>query len=291
VFRKGPPVVNEDRIIFDGSKPGDGMTITATSQNELDGSLISLMPGGPTLPNTVLPDWNQIDEYIKSIRAPRGATALHADDVAAGRKLFESNGCAACHGTSQWTISNVFYTPNEANNAVAGLLRTTEYTLPQLFPAALNPPAAAGGGKATLRFNGANPAAFDQINCVLRDVGTFAPGAGIVPAGVLLKEVRQDMVTQAQGATGMNIPSLLGMVTGAPYFHGGNARTLEEALGETFDRHRRAHSENFRPDEDETRQLAAFLLSIDETTAPPATPMLGFPFDLCAQIPAGSINY
>jgi YVTN family beta-propeller protein len=289
VFRKGPPLVNEDRITFDGSKPGDGMTATATSQNELDGSLISMMPGGPTLPNTVLPDWDQIDGFIKAVRAPRAPTTLAAADVAKGKHLFESNGCAACHGTSQWTISNVFYTPNEANNAVAGLLRSTLYTLPPLFPAALNPPAAATG-TASLRFSGANPAAFDQINCVLRDVGTFAAEGGVVPAGVLLKEVRQDMKTLAQGTTGMNIPSLLGMATGAPYFHGGNARTLEESLGETFDRHRRSFAEIFRPSPDETKELVSFLLSIDETTPPPAVPRLGFDFDLCKLTPPGIIK-
>ena len=127
---------------------------------------------------------------------------------------------------------------------------------------------------------------------MLRDVGTFpATGTlGIAPEDVLVKETRQDMTTLAQGLTGFNIPSLLGMVTGAPYFHAGAARTLEEALGETFDRHRRAFSENFRPDDTQLRQLTAFLLSIDETTAPPAPTAFGFPVDLCAQIPAGIIK-
>ena len=32
------------------------------------------------------------------------------------------------------------------------------------------------------------------------------------------------------------------------------------------------------------------MLSIDETTAPAAVPNLGFPVDLCAQIPAGIIK-
>jgi hypothetical protein len=186
----------------------------------------------------------------------------------------------------------VFFTPNEANNGVAGLLRTTQYTRPALFPAALNPPSAAGA--APLRFDNVMLAgANDQINCVLRDVGTFpmmAGGAGIAPAGVTVKEVRNDMSTGAQGLTGFNIPSLLGMVTGAPYFHAGNARTLEEALGDTFDRHRRAFGENFRPDATQLRQLTAFVLSIDEGTAPPPAPNLGFPVDLCAQIPMGVIK-
>ena len=285
VHRVSTPPSVTDRIIFDGTPPGAEQQATATPQTGLTGSMISLMGGGPTTPNTVLNDWNEIDAYVKAVRAPRAPTNLVAADVGEGKKLFEANGCAGCHGGSQWTISNVFYSPNEENNKAMGLLRTTLYTRPAAFPVALNPPSAMG--PAPLRFNGANPAANDQINCVLRDVGTF----GVAAPGVTLKEVRQDMSTPAQGATGFNIPSLLGMVTGAPYFHGGAARTLEEALGDSFDRHRRAFAENFRPDAGQVRQLTAFLLSIDEEAAAAAAPALGFPVDLCAQIPPGSLKY
>jgi YVTN family beta-propeller protein len=293
VHRAGPPIAIGDRIVFEGTPPAPEQLVTPTPQAGLNGSVISLMPRGTANPKSVLADWDEIEEYVRAVRAPRAPTNLIATDVAEGKKLFDANGCAACHGGTQWTISNVFYTPNEENNKADGLLRSTFYQRPALFPEALNPPSAgAAMGKAPLRFNGLNPAANDQINCVLRDVGTF-PVMGttaIAPAGVLTKEVRQDMVTLAQGQTGFNIPSLLGMVTGAPYFHGGAARTLEEAFGETFDRHRRAFAENFRPDADQVRQLVAYLLSIDEEAAPPPAPWLGFPFDLCAEIPAGIIK-
>jgi cytochrome c peroxidase len=109
----------------------------------------------------------------------------------------------------------------------------------------------------------------------------------------LVREVRQDMTTPAQGATGFNIPSLLGLVTGAPYFHAGAARTLEEALDETFTGHHRALSENFTPSPVERQQLAAYLLSIDEDTPavpPPSVQQLGFPYDLCQQTVAGVIR-
>jgi YVTN family beta-propeller protein len=290
VHRPGPPVAASDRIIFDGTAPAPEQQPTPTLQNGLNGSTISLMPKGTAMPKSVQADWDEIDEYVRAIRAPRAPTTLVSADVAEGKKLFDANGCAACHGSSQWTLARVFYTPNEDNNKPGGLLQTTVYTLPMLFPAALNPPAATGRS-ATLRLMAAT-GANDQINCVLRDVGTFpATGtAGIAPGDVVIKEVRQDMTTPAQGATGLNIPSLLGMVTGAPYFHAGNARTLEEALGETFDRHRRALAENFRPDATQTRQLVAYLLSIDEDAAVPPAPNLGFAFDLCAQVPAGVIK-
>ena len=94
------------------------------------------------------------------------------------------------------------------------------------------------------------PPTFEQLQCILRPVGTIvANGAvptGVSPAAVNVLELRQDMVTGAQGAggvnasdftTGYNIPSLLGVQVGAPYFHAGNARTLEEALSSTFQGH------------------------------------------------------
>jgi YVTN family beta-propeller protein len=295
VHRAPPMIAASDRIIFEGTPPVGEQLATPTPQAGLNGSTISLMPGAPMAvpPTSVLADWNEIDEYVKAIRAPRALVGLAAADVAEGKKLFDANSCAACHGGTHWTVSNVFFTPNEANNKAGGLLSTTEFTRPVGFPEALNPPSAgAAAGKATLRFTGLNPAANDQINCVLRDVGTFpATGsAGVAPAGVVVKEVRQDMTTPAQGLTGFNIPSLLGMVTGAPYFHAGGARTLEEAFGETFDRHRRAFAENFRPDATQVRQLVSYILSIDEDTAAAPAPALGFATDLCAQIVPGVIK-
>jgi YVTN family beta-propeller protein len=297
IVHRAPAMIGaEDRIIFEGTAPIGAQIPTPTPQAGLNGSTASLMPGGTAMPKSVLPDWDDIDAYVRTIRSPRGVVGLNAADVAEGKKLFEANACAGCHGTSHWTLSGVFYTPNEANNAAMGLLRTTEYTRPATFPMALNPPSSGAGGKALLRFTDANPmvvGANDQINCVLRAVGTYPAtggGAGIAPAGVFVKEVRQDMTTPSQGATGFNIPSLLGMVTGAPYFHAGNARTLEEAFGDTFDRHRRALAENFRPDSVQIRQLVSYLLSIDESTTAHALPALGFALDLCAQTPAGVIR-
>jgi hypothetical protein len=85
--------------------------------------------------------------------------------VIAGRAIFEANFCAGCHGTSMWTTSRVFYTPGAAaNHPVTGSLRTTSYTAPSAFPAALNPPSAGAGRTATLRFPaGPTAGANDQI--------------------------------------------------------------------------------------------------------------------------------
>ena len=46
VHRAGPPVAAADRIIFDGTPPAAEQLATATPQAGLNGSTISLMPGG-----------------------------------------------------------------------------------------------------------------------------------------------------------------------------------------------------------------------------------------------------
>lgn len=52
-------------------------------------------------PHGVLTDWNEITEYIKSLRSPRRPTTLVAADVTAGKDLFGNpakGDCAGCHG-------------------------------------------------------------------------------------------------------------------------------------------------------------------------------------------------
>jgi cytochrome c peroxidase len=128
----------------------------------------------------------------------------------------------------------------------------------------------------------------DQINCLLRDVGTFPRTAGLSTQGVsastaheTVREVRDDMTTLAVGASGFNVPSLLGLAVGAPYFHAGNARTLEELFDPAFASHHAALAPAFAPDPDTIANLTAFLLSIDEQQAPfPLDPVQ----DLCANV-------
>lgn len=289
VWKTSAPPVVDDRIVFDGTAVAGAQKASATPQAGLNGSVASMVTGvtttcaegDATCNKSALKDWDEIDEYVKKIRAPRRPSNLEAAKVAAGEALFRANNCAACHGGSTWTISRVFYAPNEANNGVAGLLRTREYSLPAGFPASLNPAANNSGRKATLRWpDAATAGANDQIQCVLRDVGTF----GVFASGVPFAEVRADMTTAAQGATGFNPPSLLGMVTGAPYFHGGNARTLEESFSATFDKHHKALATLFSPSATEVGQLVAFLSSIDNDATPVAVPVSGgitFDPDLC----------
>jgi len=63
---------------------------------------------------------------------------------------------------------------------------------------------------------------------------------------------------------------------GAPYFHAGNARTLEEALSSTFAGHYQSPvAQVFSPTPAQVRQLVAYLLSIDGSTTPVVIPALG----------------
>jgi hypothetical protein len=276
---------------------------------------------------------------------------LDADAVMRGADLFVRAQCGACHGGPGWTISRVFYTPSPDNNgalppakpavdaldasgvmlgAMRGALRTATYQVGEL--ALLNPPAAATG-EATFRSYApaadavsAEQAALDylygtadQINCALRDVGTFPrqeAGAdptfgGIVAPGVLPVEEGRRVLVQppegspegtlatyrtdlALGKDGFNIPTLVGLALGGPYFHAGNARSLEEVFSGTFEEHYRNAA--IAPtlgalSSADVRDLVSYLLSIDDGTEPVAVPSPDtgertFDPDLCAQFDA-----
>lgn len=220
-------------------------------------------------------------------------------------------GCAGCHAGPKWTISKVFYQPG-FSTAVAPFTSNM-----QALQAAAWPASPLGTETAILpvtdpafKFMRATGLAaggtFDQILCTLRNVGTYDvadPGAGIA-------EIRIDMLTPAQGnglnssgaqfggnglvGVGYNVPSLLGMSTGAPYFHAGNARTLENLFnsgtfnsgasndGFTFAKHHQALGSLFlsadaTPDAAQTRinNMVQYLLSIDNSTTPIASPAAG----------------
>lgn len=284
--------------------------VVVPPQNMLNGSTTDILPGGAIRPQSIDDAWSKIDAYVQSIRPPRAPNGLSAADVTAGHDLFVAGFCAACHGGSQWTLSNVFYTPGAANNDASsdfsGNLRTTKYTAPTTFPPILNPPTKSSTRQAFVRFFSGfsvpsdvarDVGLNDRINCILRDVGTFpvAGTAGIAPSAVVVKEVRADMTTVAQGVEGFNPPSLLGLASSAPYFHAGNARTLEEVFDKLFDRHTQAHASAFLGEPDPikraamVKQLVAFLLSIDASTTPipvPSATTLGYDVDLCAQVPS-----
>lgn len=235
--------------------------------------------------HSVLDDWDEIEAWIKTVRSPRKPVGLVKADVDAGRQLFTdplAGNCVGCHSGNKWTISSVFYpVGDEANAATASAdprsLSNISWNVDlNGFPQALFPVDPDTSLASAFMRAGAPPGA-EQIQCVLRPVGTF----GKSPDDVGVKELRQDMTTAAQGdaptGRGFNPPSLLGTQIGAPFFHAGNARTLEELLDDTLfaPHHRSAIANVFVPSADQRRQLVAFMLSIDEETETVAIPQKG----------------
>jgi hypothetical protein len=260
------PPATSDRIDFVGLKHA-GLNGSSTQAADPNNPL-----GFADAPK--LADWSEIERYMQTIRSPRAPANLHTDAVKAGEKLFQNGACQGCHGGDKWTISRRFYIPGTDTNA---RLNTTAIQIPTGFPQALLP--AQKPENQRLRFAGGNAGAFDQILCAIRPVGTF----NVAEAGVGIAEVRADMATVAQGdgnpageGRGYNPPSLLGLANGAPYLHGGNARTLEALFGPTFTEHYRALSPNFLAEgahaSEQVNQLVQYLLSIDEDKTPFAIP-------------------
>ena len=51
-------------------------------------------------------DWDDINEYTKSIRPVSARRFADAAAVARGLTVFTTNGCAKCHGGAGWTVSS-----------------------------------------------------------------------------------------------------------------------------------------------------------------------------------------
>ncbi len=270
--------------IVDANNARINLAAQTPPQQGLQGSTedIADPAGSSPHPHSVLDDWGDIKVYMQRIRSPRKPVGLSQADVDAGRELFTTvaqANCVGCHSGPKWTISTVFYAPGDGPNAATGSgLSLVDWNSALAgFPQAIMPVSATelANGNSRMRF-GAPPGA-EQLQCILRPVGTF----GVSPAAVGVAELRADMSTPAQGALdtgrGYNPPSLLGMQVGAPFFHAGNARTLEELLDDTLfsGHHRSAIATVFTPTDDQKRQLVAFMLSIDEDEAAAPIPAKG----------------
>ena len=287
-----PPATGDRIDVLTGCATGVNPTCANGNGNGgLNGSAAQAAdPANPlalTAPS-VLTNWASITRYVQTIRSPRGATGLDPTQVAAGAALFANDGqCIGCHGGPKWTISTVFYQPLAATNA-ALLKKAWSPSALNGFPSALLP--ATTTANQVMRFGGSNAAAFDQILCVLRPVGTYGvadPAAGIA-------ELRIDMATPSQGngdpasggdGKGYNPPSLLNVVAGAPYLHAGGALTLESLFSASgsalFATHYNALAPNFLTGTNATTvqtqiaQLVAYLTSIDGTTTAVDAPAIG----------------
>ena len=144
-----------------------------------------------------------------TVRAPNQLKGPNAD---AGRDLFEKS-CASCHGGAKWTKSQVIYLNNPAVDKT-GLAR--------------DPGLGIGIGNQAIEYRD------DKVDpgllVFLEDVGTFNPQSPI--------EIRSNPANAAVdgrgalGVQGFNVPSLLGVNSSAPYFHNGQAQTLDDVFAQ-----------------------------------------------------------
>jgi hypothetical protein len=237
-----------------------------------------------TTPGICVKDWDNINEFVKTIRPPRGLRELDPVSVGRGATIFSAAGsgtsdgaCVKCHGDAGWTVSRRFFTPSSATNAALA---------DPMDPISLfTPPTADSFWPLQTVQIGPQPAAADntggtiaptEVACVLRNVGTFGvPGDSAATAAL---EVKADG-TRAQGNGGFNVPSLYGLSVGAPYLHHGQARTLQDLFTDaTWQNHVKAGNANFAPTAQDTADLINFLLSIDASTSEQPVPD---PFDAC----------
>jgi YVTN family beta-propeller protein len=148
-------------------------------------------------------------QTIRPLNQPKPADSAALD---AGAIVFAAN-CASCHGGAKWTKSQVFYLNNPALNkafAAGGVARDPGLVVAANQIVAYADPLVDSG---TLSF--------------LDDVGTFNAANPI--------EIRGQGAAIGQaplGAAGFNSPTLLGVNYSAPYFHDGEAQSLEEVFGQ-----------------------------------------------------------
>ena len=249
---------------------------TVENHQGLNGSMKHLVNTPAICGNTkTCPDWNQIDDYIRTIKSPRGVVAS-TTDVEAGRAIFEDGGCQKCHSGPKWTTSSTFYQPQIFTGALPtrvfeaqrAFTTAKSAVLLKALPANTNKDANLVAGD-----DSTGTPALRRQACNLRDVGTFAAAGG--------SDEKRANGTEAQGKNGYNPPSLLGLALGAPYFHHGAAITLPDVFDAArFSQHLTAGNPNFTLSTVEKAQLVAFLLSIDE-----ATPLFNIPADsrLCPE--------
>lgn len=244
-------------------------------------------------------DWDDIEQFVKTIAPVHARKLADAGAVARGRQLFVDGGCASCHGGAGWTVSRRFYQPTGATN---GLLATTPFNRPAFFPPTFmydnagQPRAQISAQPAIAAADATGPAeptpvAVAQVACVLRNVGTFGvPGNAAATDALELRvpPASKNPPSRAEGRAGYNVPSLYGLALGAPYLHHGQAPTLTDLFANpAWGFHTSAGNANFGVTLQQTGKLddlIAFLVSIDATTpelALPTDAASGASLDVC----------
>ncbi|HEY5920202.1 MAG TPA: beta-propeller fold lactonase family protein [Kofleriaceae bacterium] len=243
-------------------------------------------------------DWDDLDNFVKTIEPVKALRATDTQAVQRGRQLFVDGGCAKCHGGSGWTVSRRFFTPaTTTNNALAA----SPFAIPTFFPTTWMYNADASGTKrngispqpAIASADATGPAELApipiaQIACSLRNVGTFGVPGDIEKTDAIEKRPFMGSLVRAEGRAGYNVPSLYGLALGAPYLHHGQSPSLTDLFTNTaWQFHTNAGNANFSlalAGAGKADDLVAFLLSIDATTAEIAVPSdagSGLSFDAC----------
>ena len=226
-------------------------------------------------------DWDKVDAYGRTVRPPLALRKVDPAAVGRGAILFgvasataNNAGCVKCHGGAGWTASRVHFTPPAVEPSP---LAAAPFTPPAAWAPATS---TAGWNFHTTQlgtqpsstlfdgFENATRAAPNQVACVLRNVGSFGDDAlerRLNAAGAIVR---------AQGRLGDNVPSLYGLAVGAPYLHHGGADDLTDLFDNpAWQAHATAGNPVWlatgTPTEIAAKKadLAAFLLSIDATTA------------------------
>lgn len=281
---------NNTRGVSGGKGAITTSTTCGTLASEVRSALSAAGLGTPvtkelqdTQANNCVKDFDDINEWVKTIKPPKGRRFLDQASVARGAALFAGGqaGCAKCHGGSGWTVSNRFYTPSAANNGMTGL-PATAFAAPSQFSAFASPNTFQIAGQSTTADTSVAVAIPPlQLTCALRKVGTFGiPGDN---AGTDALEIRNNTFAngagtsnRAQGLGGYNPPSLYGLQVGAPYLHHGQAKTLEDLFTDTkWQTHWQAGNPNFLTGSSAAQDrvdLVNFLLSIDSSTTEQSVP-------------------
>jgi cytochrome c peroxidase len=240
----------------------------------------------PTCPAEEPRDWDVIETWMKTIRPPRAFKVgkVGSKLVDRGKEVFIQHRCHLCHGGEGWTGSKRFWTPSESLNV--NVLVKEEFIAPPAWPSTWNfnskqiqpQPIIIDKTTGPLEQSIIGP---EVVACTLRNVGTFGLPElnGFNLGGPTTDSLEKKFNGQrAQGRGGFNIPSLYGLALGAPYFHHGQAATLDEVLTDPkWKLHFTAGEDTNNPikiqlsiDQQRADLLAlkSFLLSIDAETSP-----------------------
>jgi YVTN family beta-propeller protein len=203
-------------------------------------------------------DWDAIAAYIRSLRSPRGRSNPVGDPTA-GRDVFLAANCEFCHGGPLWSSAVRYYDP--VLSADASLTTLAAAGVANIGAVRPDQVSSQNTNTLTVIQNDTNGAPH-RHTCVVRKVGTFdVDGPNMRGAA----ELRQNGMP-AQGVDGFNVPSLLGMATGAPFLHNGAAAHLGQLLSNNFQLHLQAGNQVFAPSAQELADLIAFVQSIDDDT-------------------------